>query len=160
MGIVGGPAPARAGAPRSQDPPPSPWETRAQVWTDSSERLKGLLGVGVAPFFRLEAGEASGDPFFVCRSRQFALVSAGASPVEERRNGRDGVASWSFYLEKCFGPEEALLIPQHPGHLPRAATVDGGATVCPPLMASVPESGAEMSCARTQWHSGSLGLIF
>ena len=29
------------------------------------------------------------------------------------------MASWSFYLEKCFGPEETLLIPQHPGHLPR-----------------------------------------
>lgn len=73
------------------------------------------------------------------------------------------MASWSFYLEKCFGPEEALLIPRHPGHLPRAATVDGGATVCPPLMASVPASGAEMGCARsarTQRHSGSLGLIF
>lgn len=59
-----------AGAPRIRDRPQSPWEARAQVWTDNSERGRGLPGVAVAPLVRLEAGEAPGDPVSVSRSWQ------------------------------------------------------------------------------------------
>lgn len=116
---VGGPALAGAGAPRTRDTPPSRRETRPQVWTGNSERLRGLLGVRAARSLRLEAREIPGDPLSLDRSWLFASLTAGTSPAKEDRNGTNGVASWSFYLGKCFWPEEALLILQHPGHLPR-----------------------------------------